>query len=252
MISVQSKSHEELGFSTGPRIALISALRQSLGPADEAMTKLWPGAVCFNLMDDSLARDLSEAGGVTKTIIRRFLTLSRYAESANGVAGSTVGILYTCSAFGPAIDRARAALSIPVVTPNEGAFEEALDICLGVFGGGHVGLLLSFAGSADPLTSELTRMASERDQAPPAISAVVAEGALVALQSGRSELHDELIANAADQLPPLDVLIIGQFSMARSAPLVAARRQEPVLTTPEGAVRKLRRLVETEGVETEG
>lgn len=232
-------------MSPGPRIALFSALSQSLGPAAEAMAKLWPDALYFNIVDDSLARDLSEAGGITELIAQRFLTLSRYVESAHGVANSTVGVLYTCSAFGPIVDKARSALSIPVVAPNEGAFEEALDICLDGLGGGHVGLLLSFSGSADPLARELVRMAEERGQAPPAISTVVADGALFALQSGCFELHDALIAKAADQFPPLDVLIIGQFSMARSAPLVAARRREPVLTTPEAAVRKLRRLVET-------
>jgi len=41
------------------------------------------------------------------------------------------------------------------------------------------------------------------------------------------------------------VIVVGQFSMARAAPLVRAIRSEPVLTTPQMAVRKLRRLVET-------
>jgi hypothetical protein len=56
-------------------------------------------------------------------------------------------------------------------------------------------------------------------------------------------------AEAASALPPVDVIVIGQFSMARAAPLVRARlaedgRSEPVLTTPHMAAAKLRRMVE--------
>ena len=44
-----------------PRIALISALAQSPGPAMAAMDEAWPQARYHNLIDDSLAGDLASA-----------------------------------------------------------------------------------------------------------------------------------------------------------------------------------------------
>lgn len=226
-----------------PRITLISALAQSPGPAMEAMREVWPEAAATNLIDDSLAGDFAALGAITPAIMERFLTLGRYAASATDGNGPTRGLLFTCSAFRPAILRVKADLPIPVVTPNEGAFDEALSRCRGGPDGGTIGLLLTFAGSVAPLSGEIAAMAEEIGQQCPRIVPQVADGALDALQTGDGDTHDRLAAEAAERLPPVDVVVIGQFSMARAASLVEGRRAEPVLTTPHMAVRKLRRLV---------
>lgn len=231
-------------MSDAPRIMMISALAQSPGPAMAAMRDEWPEAAVHNLIDDSLASDFATIGEISPAIHDRFQTLSRYAATANDGQRQTDGILFTCSAFRPAIERVKADLSIPVVTPNEGAFDEALVICKGKEGGGRVGLLLTFQGSVAPLEGEIHAMADAIGQARPVIIAAVATGALEALQAGDPEEHDRLSAQAAEALPPVDVVVIGQFSMARAAPLVRERRSEQVLTTPQMAARKLRRLVE--------
>jgi hypothetical protein len=227
-----------------PRITLISALAQSPPPAEAAMRELWPEARCNNLLDDSLASDLAALGELTPEIFERFLALGRYAAQASDGRGPTAGILFTCSAFGPAIDRVKADLGIPVLAPNEGAFDEALEICRLAADGGRIGLLLTFSGSLAPLSAEMQAIAAARGQRPPDVIGGVAEGALAALQEGDAASHDRLIVEAARQMPPVDVLVLGQFSMMRSAAAVRAMRREPVLTTPQSAVRKLRRLVD--------
>jgi len=226
------------------RIMLISALAQSPGPAIAAMKDEWPEARAYNLIDDSLASDFAAIGEISPAIHDRFLALGRYAASSSDGAAPTRGILFTCSAFRPAIERVKADLSIPVITPNEGAFDEALALCRDREDGGRIGLLLTFEGSVAPLTGEIQAMADAIGQAHPTIIPAVATGALEALQAGDGERHDQLSALAAGNLPPVDVVVIGQFSMARAAPLVSAMRSEPVLTTPHMAVRKMRRLVE--------
>jgi hypothetical protein len=226
------------------RIALISALAQSPAPAMAAMNEVWPQARAFNLLDDSLAGDLAAMGRIGASIVERFLTLGRYAASAQDGQNATEGILFTCSAFRPAIDRVKQELSIPVISPNEAAFEEALDVTASAPDGGRVGLLLTFGGSVAPLTAELSAIADSRNQRMPALIAAVADGALDALQRGETSEHDRLIAEAALSMPSVDVLLLGQFSMSRAAPAVAGRRRGRLLTTPHAAVRKLRRLVE--------
>ncbi|WP_226016574.1 arylsulfatase [Novosphingobium sp. FKTRR1] len=234
-------------MNAAPRIGLISALAQSPGPAMAAMGEIWPEAWAHNLLDDSLAADYATLGEITPAIIDRFLALGRYAASVSDGTRKPVGILFTCSAFRPAIDRVKADLTIPVVSPNEGAFDEALDICAGVDGGGRIAVLLTFAGSLAPLTGEIEMIARARGQTLPEVVGIVADGALPALQAGDEAGHDRLAAQAAATIGKVDVTVIGQFSMARALPLVTPLRPEPVLTTPQAAVRKLRRLVEAGG-----
>ena len=231
-----------------PRIMLISALAQSPEPAGAAMAEIWPEARRFNLLDESLSADYAALGEITPAIVNRFLALGRYAAAADDGTGPAEGILFTCSAFRPAIERVKADLAIPVVTPNEGAFDEALRLCAGRPDGGRIGILLTFSGSVAPLTGELAAMAAALGQRCPQIVPAVATGALEALQAGDAARHDALAVEAVAALPPVDVIVIGQFSMARAAPLVraslaAAGRGEPVLTTPHMAAAKLKRLV---------
>ena len=83
-----------------PRIMLIHALRESQVPAWRAFEAGWPQARIFNLLDDSLSADVAAAGRLTDDMIERFLTLGRYAAGTGADA-----IQFTCSAFGPAIER---------------------------------------------------------------------------------------------------------------------------------------------------
>lgn len=227
-----------------PRVMLISALAQSPGPAMDAIREEWPEASAHNLIDDSLAGDYAALGEITDDIYERFLTLGRYAAASSDGRAPTQGILFTCSAFRPAIEKVKADLEIPVVTPNEGAFDEALRLCRDKPEGGRIGLLLTFQGSVAPLVAEINAMADAMGQAHPTVVPAVAAGALEALQAGDGERHDALSAAAAATLPPVDVIVVGQFSMARAAPLVRTLRSEPMLTTPHMAVRKIRRLIE--------
>lgn len=215
---------------------LIHALPESPEPARKAFAAGWPEAQIFNLMDDSLARDLTAEGEITPRMHERFLALGHYAASAGANNDATDAILFTCSAFGPAIDKVKRALTIPVLRPNEAAFEEALAI------GSHIGLLVSFKNSLPPLIDELEQMARERGKAIQ-IQTGIASGALEALKDGDGAQHDQIVADCANAMINVDVLVLCQFSLARAASRIAAVPGRAVLTTPDSAVAKLRRTV---------
>jgi Asp/Glu/hydantoin racemase len=101
---------------------------------------------------------------------------------------------------------------------------------------------VTFAPSARSLASELTAMAAELGRQIE-ITAVIADGALAALKAGDGALHDQLAANAASALSHCDVVILGQFSLARAAMLVAERGGRPVITPPDAAVEELRAIL---------
>ncbi len=222
-----------------PRIALIHALRDSVAPILGAFEHGWPEAETFNLLDDSLSAAVAAAGRLTTPIVERFLALGRYAAAAQVGARATDAILFTCSAFGPAIEAVQADCTIPVLKPNEAAFAAALER------GRRIALLVTFAPSLDPLTAELRDMAARRGQTCD-LRGVLVAGALRALQSGRADEHDAAIAAAAAALVDHDVVVLGQFSMARARAAMPPPLQGRVLSTPDCAVAQLRRQLMTD------
>lgn len=223
-------------MSQSPRIALIHALRESVGPIAGAFTHLWPEAKPFNILDDSLSFDLAKDGQLTPAMINRFITLGRYARGVGGNGAIADAILFTCSAFGPAIAAVQKDLDIPVLGPNAAAFEEALRI------GRRIALLVTFQPSMAALSHELSDMAAARDLRIEIVPAL-AEGALEALQTGDAARHDNLIVEAYRGLGPVDCVVLGQFSMARAGEALQSSSLSPIITTPNAAVLSLRALL---------
>lgn len=208
------------------RIALIHALAHSVEPINTALAQGWPEATRMNLLDDSLSADLARTGqGLNAAMHARFEALAAYA-----VGTAADGILFTCSAFGPCIERVAALHpGIPVLKPNEAMVAEA------VATGRRIGLIASFAPTLQSMPPEF----------PPGmpLPLALAEGAMAALNAGKAELHDSLVAAQAQRLQRegCEVIALAQFSMARARRLCEAATGLPVLTTVDSAVSALRR-----------
>jgi Asp/Glu/hydantoin racemase len=223
-------------MSPTPRIALIHATRLSMEPVTSAFKADWPEARLMNVLDDTLTADLVRAGRVDVAMMERFEALAEYVIEAHADA-----ILFTCSAFAPAIDRIAASRSMPVLKPNQAMFSEALDRALA--GERTVGLLTTFAPAAVSMREELLQEASRKGIELRLEETCVPE-AMDALDKGDVARHDELICAAAVGMRPCDALMLGQFSMARAEPVVQAGVASPVLTSPRSAVIALRKRFE--------
>lgn len=214
-----------------PRIALIHATPVAIDPICNTFRRLWPQARVTNLLDDSLAADLAAAGKLEQSMIDRFCVLAKYVE-----AGGADAILFTCSAFGPAIEVARGAVRIPVLKPNEAMMEEAIAT------GPRIALLATFEPSLPSMRAELEQLASAR-KADIKITARAVPAALTALQGGDDAGHDKQIAAAAEEFGDCDALLLCQFSMASAAERIPARRGRSVFTSPYSAVARLKQLL---------
>jgi Asp/Glu/hydantoin racemase len=213
-----------------PRIALVHAMPVAIDPVAHVFKERWPQARITHLLDDSLPADLTAAGAITPAIVERFVALARYGEASGANA-----ILFTCSAFGSAIDAAKQAVRVPVLKPNEAMVEEALAA------GADLALIATFEPSIPSLKNELEELASSRG-IKLRLKTRTVPAAIAALQQGRAAEHDSLIAAAAVEMGPCDALVLGQFSMARAAagiPVAAGRR---VLTSPHSAVSRLKQI----------
>ena len=175
----------------------------------------------MNLLDDSLSMDRAHDAELSAALSRRIGALADYA-----IACGATGILYTCSAFGDAIQAVKERLDVPVLKPNEAMFEEALRR------GMRLGLLATFAASIPSMQAELPGVALE---------SICVPEAMAALQGGNGAQHDALLAAAAPRLRSCDAIMLAQFSTARARDAVAAAVPCPVLTSPDSAVLAMRK-----------
>lgn len=219
-----------------PLIYLIHATPVSIAPINEAFERLWPEARLANLMEDSLSRDLADADELTPALTERFLKLATYASESGADA-----ILFTCSAFGDAIDRCKRALSIPVLKPNEAMIEEALQ------NNGKLALLATFQPAIASMVEEFEQHAFEQGR-PLKLTTHICDSAFEALRNGDQERHDHLIVERASLITDSDLLCFAQFSMTHAAEQASRTSGLKVLTTPDSAVLKLRRLLQAQGL----
>jgi Asp/Glu/hydantoin racemase len=213
------------------RIALIHALTLSIAPSVGAFRKLWPEAECVNLLDDSLSVDRQRAGELTPAIAARIAALASHARACGAH-----GILYTCSAFGAAIEAVACLSAIPVLKPNEAMFTEALSL------GKRIGMFATFEPSVASMEAEFR---DEAEGSGATITSFYVPEAMAALQRGDASAHDALIAEAAQrpEAQEFDALMLAQFSMARALDAVRAVSACPVLTSPHSAVLRIKARV---------
>ena len=219
-------------MSPPPRIALIHATPLAVEPLQAAFQRHWPQVRHMNLLDDSLSYDRAQAGRLTPQMVQRFVDLAQYAQRTG-----CSGILFTCSAFGPAIEAAARATGLPTLKPNEAMFEQALGVAKKTRAL-RLGLVATFQASLPSMTEELQALAKERGVGIELRTVFVPE-AMDDLAQGRPADHHRKIAQAARALADSDAVMLAQFSMAAALPIVQAELPCPVLSSPDCAVQAL-------------
>lgn len=217
---------------TAPRIVLFHATPVAMDPVKAAMASLWPEAEPVNLLDDGLTIDRAKEGDdLSEELIGRFVDFGRYAQRIGAD-----GILITCSAFGPAIDRMEEALPLPILRPNEAMFREAIGA------GSRIGMLATFAPAVATMEEEFRQFAAEAG-ADATLETIVVPDAMDRLREGDAESHNRLVAEAAPRLADHDAIMLAHFSTSRAADSVRNDVDVPVLAAPEAAVARMKTLV---------
>jgi hypothetical protein len=115
-------------------------------------------------------------------------------------------------------------------------FEAAMDR------GANVAMIATFPPARSTMEDEFAEEARRRlDVA--RLTTFVVEPAIVALRAGDEATHNRLVAEKAGELKGFDALMLAHFSTSRAAPAVRGATSIPVLTSPDAAVAKIRRLV---------
>ncbi len=211
------------------KVGLIHALEESEAPIRESFKKIWPEAILNEYSDFQLSVD--RANGLDESSIRsRIIDLGQEAVNDHVDA-----ILYTCSAFGDAIEAAKNTFDLPILKPNESAFQNAISA------GVDVNILVTFEPSLELLINEFEVMSRGMYIN---VKGHLIEDALKLLKENQVESHNQKIISAVEMIPSHETVILGQFSMARAAEEIETSMPDRlVLNTPDAAVTALKELL---------
>jgi Asp/Glu/hydantoin racemase len=188
-----------------------------------------PGVNTFNIVDDSLVKNIAARGEVTPSIFKR---VADYVASAEDSGADYV--LVTCSSIGAPVEAAAEKAGIPVLRVDQPMADIAVQT------GKRIGVIATLQTTLQP-TSELVKRRAAIAGKEIELTSVVVEGAFEALMSGDAAKHDELVANALRKLSnEVDVILLAQASMARVVDTLSEEdKKVPIVASPPNAIKYL-------------
>jgi Asp/Glu/hydantoin racemase len=195
----------------------------------ELCSKYLPHVKTFNIVDDSLIKNVISCGELTPATARRVVN---YAGSAQD-AGADY-ILFTCSSIGAAVEASAALTKVPVLRVDQPMADKAVQT------GKRIGVIATLPTTLQP-TSDLVKRRAAVAGKEIELSAVLCEGAFEALMSGDAATHDAKVAAALKELvKKCDVIVLAQASMARVVDTLSDDdRKVPILASPAIAIQYL-------------
>jgi Asp/Glu/hydantoin racemase len=185
-----------------------------------------PGVDTFNIVDDSLVRQIGAQGGITPAIAAR---VAGYLGSA--ASGGADRILVTCSSIGPAVENAASSVKVPVLRVDQPMADAA------VAAGRRIGVIATLSTTLEP-TADLVRRRAALAGKSIELTSRLCTGAFEALMAGDPAKHDAIVGAALQELAAqVDVILLAQASMARVVDsLPASARRTPIFASPPIAV----------------
>jgi Asp/Glu/hydantoin racemase len=192
-----------------------------------------PGVNTFNIVDDSLVKNIRERGEVTPAIYKR---VADYVASAEDSGADYV--LVTCSSIGAPVDAAAEKAGIPVLRVDQPMADLAVQT------GKRIGVIATLQTTLQP-TSDLVKRRAALAGKEIELIAIVVDGAFEALMSGDAATHDILVANALRKLSKqVDVILLAQASMARVVDTLSEEDKiVPIVASPPNAIKYLAELM---------
>lgn len=185
-----------------------------------------PQVDVFNLVDDSLIKDVIAHGRLRPETARR---VAHHVVAAQD-AGADY-ILVTCSSIGSAVESAAASASVPVLRVDQPMADRAVEL------GQKIGVIATLPTTLEP-TADLVRRRAEAAGKEVQLTSRLCEGAFEALMGGDAAQHDAMVASALKELATeVDVIVLAQASMARVVDGLAEEdRRIPILASPPLAI----------------
>jgi Asp/Glu/hydantoin racemase len=194
---------------------------------------LLPDVGVIHAVDSDLLATVRREGRISPASAGRMVHLAQAAELAG------VDLIFSaCSSLGPAIDRAREVVSLPIIKIDDAMARKAVQL------GSRIGVLATVPTTLDPTMTLIQEHAAKAGMTV-ATYPYLCEGAFELLMSGDRAQHDALVLDGARALAPqVDLIVLAQASMSRLAPGLSEATRMEVLSSPRSAVEYLRQLLE--------
>lgn len=192
-----------------------------------------PGVNTFNIVDDSLVKNIRERGEVTPAIYKR---VADYVASAEDSGADY--ILVTCSSIGAPVEAAAEKAKVPVLRVDQPMAD------LAVKTGSRIGVIATLQTTLQP-TSDLVKRRAALIGKDIQLTPTVVDGAFEALMSGDAAKHDELVADALRKMArQVDVILLAQASMARVVDSLSEDdKTVPIVASPPNAIKYLASVI---------
>ena len=217
-------------MTASPRRLGLVHTSATLVPAFEQLCReRLPGVAVFNIVDDSLIKDVIAHGRLRPATARRVV---QHVVAAEAAGADT--ILVTCSSIGRAVETAATLVDVPVIRVDRPLAERA------VATGRRIGVIATLPTTLDPTADLIGRCAAAAGREV-TITARLCDGAFEALMAGDAATHDATVAAALEALAAeVDVIALAQASMARVvAALPPDPTRPPILASPPLAIEAL-------------
>jgi Asp/Glu/hydantoin racemase len=200
---------------------------------NELCKQYLPGVSTFNIVDDSLVKNIRERGELTPAISKR---VADYVASAEDSGADY--ILVTCSSIGAAVEAAAQGATVPVLRVDQPMADMAVQA------GKRIGVIATLPTTLEP-TADLVRRRAAIAGKEIELTSKLCDGAFEALMNGDAAKHDTLVAAALRELSKqVDVILLAQASMARVVDTLAdSDKIVPIVASPPNAIKYLASVI---------
>lgn len=212
------------------KVVCVHTAMALVGPLTETFRELIPEVQVEHIAESSLIKEVIANNAVTSSVRRRLL------DYYNAAADSGADIIFnTCSSVGDIADLGNSISRVPVFRIDRPMAERAVQEAK------RIGVISTLPTTLDPTCRLLKNCAAEAGKEITLVEGL-ADGAFAAGQSGDSETHDRLIAEAAQRIADsVDLFVLAQGSMARMEQRLSELTGKPVLSSPVLGVLGLRK-----------
>lgn len=216
----------------GKSIAIVQTSAVSSKELKSLCDEIMPEVKVYQIIDDSLIREVNANGGSTAGVRRRMLA---YYQNAASLGVDL--ILNQCSSVGEVADAIRPFVDVPIVKIDEAMARKAVGL------GRKIAVIATVQSTVGP-SVRLIETEARRADVEVSVTPHLVDGAMMILiEKGDVETHNRMVIGAVEKAAEdHDVVVLAQGSMVVLAPLLTSIKK-PVLTSPRLGVEYVRELL---------
>lgn len=213
-------------------IAIVQTSAVSSGELKTLCSEILPGVTVYQIIDDSLIREINGNGGPTYGVRRRLYQYYQQAESL----GVDV-ILNQYSSVGEVADEIRPFIRVPIVKIDEAMAEKAVTL------GRRIAVVATVPTTVGPSVRLLEQKAREASREIEIEIHLIKDAMMILIEKGDAETHNRMALREVETAArSCDAVVLAQGSMTVLLPLLG-HIQKPVLTSPRLGIERVRTVL---------